>query len=657
VVHGVDISAAEEILEAAAPALHPADRARIRAEASGNPLALIELPRTWPAEGVDEHVHSLSGRLERAFAGRMIELPTRTRDALLIAAVDHVDEVAEVLAATTVLGGDEVGQDVFGPAEEIELISVEQGRIHFRHPLIRSAVLQNETVARRQSANGALARVLADQPYRRSWHRAQSIVGPDDGVAAELETAAADALARGAVLTAVATLERAAQLTSSSGLRGHRLLVAAQHAFGLGRAGLVDRLVEEAARTDLSELDRARMEWLREIFNDGVPGDAVRVVELCDIASRSARSGDPDLALNLLLGAALRCWWADSGAAARARVADVLDDLDGVCSDPRHVAALAVAEPVIRAADVLRRLDGVAMDAVDDADALRLYGMAAHAVGDTARATDFLDRSEDRLRSERRLGLLPHVLGMQVNIRLELGDWRGASSAAAEVYQLSVETGQPIWTLGNVTCDARARALRGEWERALELVAEAELVANRQRLNDALCLAQMARGTALIAARRHGEAYAALRRLFDPVDPSYHQREGFAGVAFMADAALRAGYRDDGRAIIERLEGIARVTPAPILRIHLAYARAVLADEDAAGRLFRAALDEDLRRWPWALARLDLAYGQYLDRTGRAGRARHHLERARAVFEDLGARPWIEDAEAAIRSMSWRESS
>ena len=187
-----------------------------------------------------------------------------------------------------------MARDVFRPAEEIELVSVEQDRMQFRHPLIRSGVLQNETVARRQSANGALADVLAGQPYRRSWHRAQSIVGPDDAVADELETAAADALARGAVMTAVATLERAAELSTSSARRGHRLLVAAEHAFGLGRAELVDRLVEEAARTDLSELDWARMQWLREIFDDGVPGDAVRVVELCDIAPRSAsirRSG------------------------------------------------------------------------------------------------------------------------------------------------------------------------------------------------------------------------------------------------------------------------------------------------------------------------------------------------------------------------------
>lgn len=59
-------------------------------------------------------------------------------------------------------------------------------------------------------------------------------------------------------------------------------------------------------RTDLSDLDRAREERLREIFEDGRPGDAARVLVLCAVAERSVTAGDHDLALNLLLGAALR---------------------------------------------------------------------------------------------------------------------------------------------------------------------------------------------------------------------------------------------------------------------------------------------------------------------------------------------------------------
>ena len=125
------------------------------------------------------------------------------------------------------------------------------------------------------------------------------------------------------------------------------------------------------------------MEWLREIFDDGVPGDAGRVLELCAVAKRSAEAGDVDLALNLLHAAALRSWWADPGPTARARVVAVLDDLPDLADNPRHVAAVALAEPFFGAARVIDRLERVSTEAAADADALRLYGLTASFVGDS----------------------------------------------------------------------------------------------------------------------------------------------------------------------------------------------------------------------------------------------------------------------------------
>ena len=134
--------------------------------------------------------------------------------------------------------------------------------------------------------------------------------------------------------------------------------------------------------TPLSDLDQARMVWLREIFNDGVPGDDQRILELCRITRQAADAGDTDLALYLLVGAALRCWWANPGAAARARVVAVAMSLpDGARGDPRFVATLALAEPVLQARAVLDILATISAETVRDANALRLYGYAAHAGG------------------------------------------------------------------------------------------------------------------------------------------------------------------------------------------------------------------------------------------------------------------------------------
>jgi DNA-binding CsgD family transcriptional regulator len=633
-----------------------AARQRILDEARGNPLALVELPaaiRAAPGGPLD--TLPLTARLERAFAARIAELPPLARDAVLIAAVDYADDLPEILAGATRLAGQPVGVEVLEQAVAAGLIRLDELHLHFRHPLVRSGVLHRETIARRYAANAALAEVLAGQPWRRIWHRAQSITGPDDTVADELEESCRISLHRGSVTGAIWALERSAQLTKDPARRGHRLLLAAEHAFRLGRADLVDQLVGRAAASDLSRLDQARLEWLREIFNDGVPGDAGRVLQLCDIAGESIAAGDTGLALDLLLGAALRCWWADAGPAAPARVVEVIGRLSGQAGDdPRYLAALAVAEPVRQGARVSALLSRVVMETVADADALRLLGMAAHAIGDPVRAADLFARSEARLREQGQLGLLPHVRGMQSPAYIELGDWARAAEAAEECRRFAEETGQPIWSSSQVVNEARAIALRGDSEHALRLAAEGEYSPVMRNLNDLRCCLQLARGFALISAGRHAEAVDALLQLFDPADPTYHQRERFSGVMFLAEAAVHAGRRDDIRPVIADLERVAAITPAPLLHVQLSYARAVLADEAGAEELYLAASGQDLNRWPWIQARIRLAYGSWLRRQRRAAESRLPLRLALATFDLIGARSWADQARAELRASGER---
>jgi len=658
----LDDASARGVLTRSAAGLGYADQERILREALGNPLALVELPAalraaTKPAAELVPPFLPLTARLERAFAGRMAELPAATRDALLVAAVDSVDELPEILAAAAVLAGRQVNVDVLDIAAAAGLLRFDEMRVTFRHPLVRSGVLQAETLGRRHAANAALATVLVNEPYRRTWHRAQSIVGPDDEVADELAASHNTSLRRGSITSAIWALERSAQLATDPAKRGRRLLLAAEHAFELGRADIVDRLLAAASRTALSDLDLARMEWLREIFTDGIPGDATRVLELCDIAQRSMAADDLDLALNLLLGAALRCWWADAGPAARARVVEVTRHLRGAEGDPRYVAALAVAEPVREARAVIDLLSRVAIEKVADAGALRLLGMAAHAVGDPVRAADFLDRAGTRLREQGRLGLLSHVLTMQILGRIELGDWDRAAALAEEGRRLAHETGEPIWEIGTLLLHTMVVALRGDNDRAQSLATDAELAADGRRLTDLLACVQLARGFGWISAGRHAEAYAALRRLFDPADPSFHETERFHGVMFLAEAAVRAGRRDDAAAVVAELEVVARTTPSPTLRVQLCYARAVLADDEDAERLYLAALREDLVRWPWTKARLELAYGGWLRRHRRVAESRELLRAARTTFEVIGAATWAEQARAELRATGERPAA
>jgi hypothetical protein len=660
VVAGLASDAAEEILRSVAGVANDADRRRILDQAQGNPLALLELPAAptgMPPDGPDWQ--PLTARLERAFGSRVAELSPATRDALLVAAVDPVDDVAEILAAAAALRGSPVGDEVFGPAIEVGLVRIERGQLVLRHPLVRSGVLQAETIARRQAANAAVADVLDGDPYRRAWHRAQSIVGPDDQVADELEANAGIALGRGAVMSAISLLQRSAQLSGASARRGHRLLVAAEHAFGLGRESLVGVLVTTAERCDLSELDWARAQWLREIFNDGVPGDAARVRQLCDVARRSAAAGDDDLALNLLLGAAMRCWWADTGPAARADVAttakglrDAVGSGPDVTRDPRYVATLAVAEPVHECATVLDLLSEFNPAAITNGDALRLLGMAAHAIGDPVRSLAYLGRSEELLRDQGRLGLLSQVLSMEVIDRLEVGNWDGAMAAAAEGERLAKETGQPIWRTGTLVCDALSNAFRGHADQALTYAAEVEAAASRQRLNDLLSVVQLARGAALASTGRHAEAYRVLARAFHADDPSFHHRERFGAIMFLAEAAVAAGKVAEAREIITGLDEVAARTPSPLLHVHLRYARAVLCDDNVADALYADMMCGDFSGWPWARARATLARGSWLRRQHRHDEAIGLLRSASIALSGVGAKTWAQRARAELLAAS-----
>jgi tetratricopeptide (TPR) repeat protein len=646
-VRGLDDASAERILLSYARDLGAAARRRIQHEASGNPLALLELPTLWrgpDAPTPDQRPLLLTARLERAFAGRTEELPGATRDAVLVAAVDGSNDVSEILAAAAVFSRRGATSDVLEPAERAGLLTVSAGSVEFRHPLVRSGILLSETMRRRQAANAALSAVLVDEPYRRTWHRAQSVVGPDDEIADELEATVTESLSRGAVMSAISSLERSAQLTSISARRGHRLLLAAEHAFRMGHEGMVHRLVDAAVRTELEELDRGRAQWLREIFKGGALGDATRVLELCDFARRSANAGDIDLSLYVLTGAALRCWWADTGPVVRASVVQAADGLPGFGHDPRCIVTLAVAEPVLGGGDVSRRLERIDIADIDDAVTLRRLGMAAYAIGDLAHAADLLDKAESTLRDQGSLGLLTHVLSLQAGTRLGLGDWTGAAEATDEGLRLAEETGQTIWHTGTMACDALAHGLRGNAGRALELAAQAELRARRLRLNGMLCWAQLARGLAWFAAGRYTEAYAAYRRPFDPADPSFHQRERFSGVMLLAEAASYADRRDEARDVVAGLEETATLTPSPMLRVQLLYARAVLADDAHAEAFYLNGLNYDLNRWPWVRARIQLAYGSWLRRTGRADAALQQLQPAHRTLSHMGALTWSDMA-------------
>jgi hypothetical protein len=118
----------------------------------------------------------------------------------------------------------------------------------FRHPLVRSSVVQLATPNQRRAAHGQLAHYHRDELERRAAHLAAATIDPDEDVAAILEAAAESPTRRGGALTAVSWLTRAAELTENHADRSRRLADAAFIAAYAARLGQASRLV----RSDLA---------------------------------------------------------------------------------------------------------------------------------------------------------------------------------------------------------------------------------------------------------------------------------------------------------------------------------------------------------------------------------------------------------------------
>jgi hypothetical protein len=226
------------------------------------------------------------------------DLPAATQALLLAAAVSETGGLEELFSVAEAIEGTRPTVDDLVPATSVRLIEVDRLRVRFSHPLVRSAIYQAASVGQRYAAHGALAKVLADDPERRVWHRTAATVGTDPDVAAELEEAGRRALGRGGIASAAAAFERAAALTPDPAHRGRLLLRAADAASDLGRSDIVMRLLREADSLDLDDHGRARWIWLEDAFHEGAVGDpqrpsAVRSCRLPCSDRGSRRRGAP----------------------------------------------------------------------------------------------------------------------------------------------------------------------------------------------------------------------------------------------------------------------------------------------------------------------------------------------------------------------------
>jgi DNA-binding CsgD family transcriptional regulator len=649
----LDADASNLLLDHYSDGLRSAARRRLLGEASGNPLALIELP--LGALGRDREAASaalpLTERLEQAFAARIADLPRDTQVLVLIASLHDDDGVDEILQAGSLVAGRPLPIALLQPAADAAIVELDVNTVRFRHPLVRSAVSQSTDVPLRRAAHEALAEVLADEPERAVWHRAALISGTHEDVAAQLEAAAQMARRRGATAVALTAMGRAAEL-SAAVEQPRRLLAAALFAFELGAPETVAALLREVNALDPSPPDRARALWIEEVSRAGPIPDGDRVPELIAAAERAGASGDRDLHADLLWLVASRAWWVQAEPRIQEQIVAAAHRLgrpdDG---DPRLLAIHAYADSAAQAVPVITALRAAAAGPARDADSARYLGHGAIVIGAFDLAADFCADAEEGLRETGRLGHLPAVLTLRSMVTAWLGEWEVALPAAAEARRLATELGQPLWSAGADIAESTIAGIRGDAQTAEATAARAEAVLVPLRANHLVAMCQGARMLAANGAARHAEAFASAERLFTPNDPAHHRHMAFLHMAEYAEAALHAGRSEDGRRRLREVEEAVARWPSMWIQLGVRHARALLAESaDEAEARFQEAFAALPARAPFYRARLSFAYGQWLRRQRRIADSRAPLRSARDAFDALGCASWGDQARRELRA-------
>ncbi|MFD2422712.1 AAA family ATPase [Amycolatopsis pigmentata] len=609
-------------------------RERILAEARGNPLALIELPK---AGGFALPTPSpVVSRIEWSFQTRLADLPTDARLLLILASVEPTGDASLLWTAAKLL-------DIDLPAASRDSAAsglVEfDARVRFCHPLARSAVYRAAEPAQRHAAHRALAEATdpVTAPDRRAWHRAQATAGPDEDVATELESSASRAQARGGAGAAAAFLERAAALSLDPDKRTDRTLAAARATLDTGAA--------DAAADLLSSIDTGSLDDLRQVSVDLLRG------KIALVSGADGADSGPDLIL---------------------RAARRLAEHDPARSRGYFVAAVEMAMAVSRITGVMDRvLDAArtappAAEQPDLLDGLILLRTKGHREGVPVLKRVLTGKGAD----------WTHAPGLTTVLAGELWDFDLHAAVVDWLVRTGRNTGSPITIRLGLSQVAIAAVLTGDFGKAIAAIAEEEAIADAAgdvpQMYPRVYLAAMrgrrreareeftdakSRGTGqlftnvqwatAVLCNGTGDYRDALQAATKATEAGDLFVSGFA-LPELVEAAVRCGEKAVATSalasLIERTEPAGTSTASGIA----AGVTALVTDaEDDHREAIERLADSPLAPHR---ARAHLRYGEWLRREGRRRDAREHLHIAHEQLSEMGMEAFAERAANELRA-------
>jgi DNA-binding CsgD family transcriptional regulator len=656
----LDEQAADDLIRSRFPDLAPRVRQRVVAEAQGNPLALLELPAALSGA---QHVAAetlpavlpLSRRLHAVFASRISDLPVRTRWLLLLAALDGTGDLHVLQAA----GGGRSAIDSLAPAEQVRLVHVDDhtGKLTFRHPLTRSAVIELSTSRDRRRAHRALAARLTGQPERQAWHLAAAATGPDEKTAAQLEQVAHQLMRRGDATGTVAALLRAADLSPDGPSRSRRLAAAAHAGATMTREfSSVSQSLAEASGPDPQPGESLPAAVTTAYMLLNADGDIETAYQL--LASAIGTEAGPDdvgediviPALQALMdvcynGGRAELWPAFDAAISRFASCVPADLL---------LLGQAIADPARTPLPVLGELDTAVRSLVDETDHWRILTISAAAIFHD-RLADCRDALLRAVRDSQAGGAVAPAVGALTSLSLNAfsaGRWDEARRLSDEGLDLALATGGE-WMLAWLFRYHKAMlaAAQGDQDTALALADEIIQWAVPRGVGLAQTHAHHARVLTAMGQGDFEDAYQHAAAISPPGTLASHVPLALWVAMDLVEAATRSGRHAAADAHVTAIRDAGIAALSPRLALLATAAEAIAAPDDNASLLFEKALSvPGADRFPFDLARVRLCFGERLRRTKSTTESRVQLTAALDVFERLDAKPWAARAASELRA-------
>ncbi len=635
-------------------------------EASGgNPFFALELARAQiergtlgPGEPL-QVPESLSGLIQT----RLSALPSATQEALLIAVALFEPTVELVRDA----GGGSLVE-----ATEAGVVEIEDERVRFVHPFHASVVYSQATPGRRRELHRRLVSI-APSAEERARHLALGSDEPSEEIAAELDQAALQAIARGAPEAAAEFYENAARLTPPEDvdeIRRRRMQTAENYYV----AGDLER-ARQLTETMLADADEGPWRADALVLLSDLVEDLREGTELCRRAVEAARGDDRRLALaNIRLGAA------------DARLGDQPAQLAAQSAALEHAERSGDLRLIVEALQGVVNATVLGDGTIDEAAMERAIAIeielgglpVRHSprfwLGDQLHLTDQLERARpllsealERAAQDGEITDRLHIMLPLIDLETRAGNWDLCERLLGDGLELALDVGQEYTERYLKAFRLQLDVLRGEVGHVraavTELLAQAERSSDRPQIAQLLSLAgflELSVGDFEAAWRRLEPAV----RLQSTLGRSWccGSAMSYSNVLPNAIEALAAlGRLQTAERLLATLEAQTEHTSLPSCAVTRARSRALVAicrgDVTRAAEALSPALEaHESSAEPFELGRSLLVLGALERRAKQKRSAREALEQAAQIFDRLGARLWVKKAHEELEQVVGRRA-